>query len=88
MAPPNGLHLLQCMASLGEEYVIVSMPAWHCFSCCGIVVVQNVALYNTAHSWFAEVPERNVTSFAEEGKMIVSVRVKGWMVKHLFVGSM
>ena len=39
-------------------------------------------------SWFAEVPKRNVTSFAKEGKMQVSVRVKGWMVKHLFVGSM
>ena len=38
-------------------------------------------------SWFVEVPERNVTSFAEEGKMQVSVRVNGWMVKHLFVGS-
>ena len=38
-------------------------------------------------SWFVEVPERNVTSFAEEGKMQVSVRVKGSMVKHLFVGS-
>jgi hypothetical protein len=37
--------------------------------------------------WFAEVLERNVTSFAEEGKMQVSVRVKGWMVKHLFDGS-
>jgi hypothetical protein len=39
------------------------------------------------YSWFAEVQERNVTSFAKEGKMQVSVRVKGWMVKHLFVGS-
>ena len=39
------------------------------------------------YSWFVEVPERNVTSFAEEGKMQVLVRVKGWMVKHLFVGS-
>jgi hypothetical protein len=39
------------------------------------------------YSWFAEVLERNVTSFAEEGKMQMSVRVKGWMVKHLFIGS-
>ena len=37
-------NLLQRMASLGEEYVLVSMPVWHCFGCCGIAVLQNAAL--------------------------------------------
>ena len=38
-------------------------------------------------SWFAEVPETNVKSFDEEGKMQVPVRVKGWIVKHLYIRS-
>ena len=37
-------NLLQRMASLGEEYVLVSMPVWHCFGCCGIAVAQNAVL--------------------------------------------
>ena len=56
---------------------------WHCFGFgAGIAGL----LSNTAASWFADVRERNLTSFAEEGKRQVSVRVKGWMVKHSFVG--
>ena len=39
-------------------------------------------------NWFAEVRERNVMSFVEEAKRKVSVRVKGWIAKHSFVGSM
>ena len=39
-------------------------------------------------TWLAEVQEKNVTSFVEEGKMQVLVHVKDWMLKHLFVGSM
>ena len=60
---------------------------WHFFGC-GIAVVQYAGLSNTTTSWFLEVRERNVTSFVEEGKRQVSVHVKGWMVKHSFIGSM
>ena len=87
MAPPDGLHLPQCMASLGEEYVIcvdaclaLFRLLWHSSGAVCRVVKHC--------SWFAEEPKRNVTSFVEEGKMQVLVRVKGWMVKHLFIGSM
>ena len=61
-------------------------PFWHCFGC-GIAVAKYAGLSNTVASWFLEVCERNVTSFAEEGKRQVSVRVKGCMVKHSFIGS-
>jgi hypothetical protein len=60
-------------------------PFWYYFGY-GIVVAQYAGLSNTAASWFVDVYERNVTSFAEEGKRQVSVCVKGWMVKHSFVG--
>jgi hypothetical protein len=53
-----------------------------------LVVGLGVPLY-VAASWFEEVGERKCyTSFVEECKRQVSVRVKGGMVKHLFVGSM
>ena len=53
-----------------------------------VVVGLGVPLY-VAASRFAEVGERKCyTSFVEECKRQVSVRVKGGTVKHLFVGSM
>ena len=53
-----------------------------------VVVGLGVPLY-VAASRFAEVGERKCyTSFVEECKRQVSVRVKGGTVKHSFVGSM
>ena len=54
-----------------------------------VVVGLGVALY-VAASRFAEVGEERkcYTSFVEECKRQVSVRVKGGTVKHSFVGSM
>ena len=74
------------MASPGGEYVLVSMPVLALFRLWHSGGAGIAGLSNTAASQFADVPERNVTSFAEEGKRQVSVRVKGWMVKHSFVG--
>ena len=52
---------------------------WHCGG-----VISRVVKHC---SWFVKVPKRKVTPFGKEGKMQVLVRVKGWIVKHLFVGS-
>ena len=72
-------------ASQGGGCVPVLMPVWHCFVC-GIAVVQYAGLSNAAVG-LRKSQRETLHLLLKRGRCEVSVRVKGWMVKHLFVVS-
>ena len=72
-------------SSPGVQCVPVLMPVWHCFVC-GIAVAQYAGLSSVAVG-LRKSQRETLHLLLKRGRCKVSVRVKGWMVKHLFVGS-